>query len=258
MKQLITADQLKNSLSDYAIIDTRSSEEYMLSHLEGAVHMPVNPALKEGNSPISEANFAGLMGRLGITNDSRILVYDDGNGRFTARFWHIAKHYGHKEVFILDGGWPAANSLPKTVQVPDVSSAIYQTTVTPGYIAATDDILRDFDKIKLLDVRTLEEYDGRNLNGNPRGGHIPGAANVSHTMLLSGSSEGYFIPKENIVKLLDSAGINKDDFIMVYCQLGVRASVAGLALRYAGYENTVVYDASMKEWAEKPELEMEV
>ena len=216
MNYLITADNLKNSVNNYIIIDTRSSEEYMLSHLEGALHMPVNPILKEGNAPISEAGFAQLMGQLGISNSSRILVYDDGNGRFTARFWYVAKYYGHKEVYILDGGWPAAGGLPKTIEAPQISGTDYHTTVTPGYIAATDELLKNFDKIKFLDVRTAEEFDGRNLNGNPRGGHIPGAKNISHTKFLSASDEGYFISKEGIAGLLDSVGINKDDFIVPY------------------------------------------
>jgi len=36
----------------------------------------------------------------------------------------------------------------------------------------------------------------------------------------------------------------------------VRAAVAGLALRIAGYENTMVYEGSMHEWSRSPHLEL--
>ncbi|MCL2396936.1 MAG: rhodanese-like domain-containing protein [Defluviitaleaceae bacterium] len=214
MKILITARELAENITEYLILDARNREEYEKSHIQGAVHIPGDPLLKEGDDFMSRANFTAMMGRLGITNACKIVVYDDGNGRAPARFWFVAKHYGHGDIFVLDGGWPAAVYLPQSTEEPAPSPADYTTAITPGYIVSTQDILDGLGSIKILDVRTLEEYTGIDLYGNPRGGHIPGAINVSHTKFLDASPARYFIDTDKITSIMDNAGINKKDFIV--------------------------------------------
>jgi thiosulfate/3-mercaptopyruvate sulfurtransferase len=48
-----------------------------------------------------------------------------------------------------------------------------------------------------------------------------------------------------------------DDELVTYCQGGVRAAHAALALRVAGYPRVRVYDGSWTEWGNDPALPIE-
>ena len=218
MKFLLTADDLMPRLDEFVIVDARRRDEYETAHVEGAVYLPGDPLLKDGVGFISPGNFGVLMDRLGVRAGSKIIVYDDGNGRPACRFWFVAKHYGHKDVFVLDGGWPAAASLPhSTVEArPAAGAAGYTPYVTEGYMYFAQNIADNFERIKLLDVRTWDEYCGHTLVDNPRGGHIPGSIHINHAEFLSPTREGYFKTAEEITRIMDNAGIGKEDFIVPY------------------------------------------
>ena len=49
--------------------------------------------------------FAALMGRLGISNTTRVIAYDERGGIYAARLWWILNHYGHSNVALLNVGW---------------------------------------------------------------------------------------------------------------------------------------------------------
>lgn len=62
-----------------------------------------------------------------------------------------------------------------------------------------------------VDVRTLEEYQQ---------GHVLNALNMPH---------------QEILALVEQAGIAKDDRILLYCRSGRRSEFAQIALQQAGY-----------------------
>ena len=49
--------------------------------------------------------FEALMSRLGISNTTRVIAYDERGGIYAARLWWILNYYGHSNVALLDGGW---------------------------------------------------------------------------------------------------------------------------------------------------------
>src|SRR5690606_10033395 len=82
--------------------------------------------------------YAELMSKLGISDDSMVIAYDDANGMFAARFWWTLNYYGHSNVAILDGGWqkwlkeghPTDNETPKiepTIFTPQINNALLAT-----------------------------------------------------------------------------------------------------------------------------------
>ena len=55
----------------------------------------------------------------------------------------------------------------------------------------------------------------------------------------------------------EAAGLLPEKELVTYCQGGVRAAHAALALRIAGYPRVRVYDGSWAEWGNDPALPIE-
>ncbi|WP_043321560.1 sulfurtransferase [Mycetocola saprophilus] len=53
------------------------------------------------------ACLAGAVARLGISTDSRVVVYDTQRGQWAARLWWLLRTTGFDEVAVLDGGLTA-------------------------------------------------------------------------------------------------------------------------------------------------------
>jgi len=250
MNCLINMQELAPSLGRYLVVDLRERQEYEKGHVAGAVPVPVDPLLNDENNTLLPAwKFAAIMSSIGATVDTEIVLYDDNLGRASCRFWFVAKHYGHKNIFVLDGGVKSIIKLPLEQGPRPQSFAYYYPGYEPGYFCFLGELLRDYGKVKLLDVRSLEEYNGSMPMNNPRGGHLHGAAHISLDQFIEIEKPHTFQPQERIEEMLAAAGLKKDDTIVTYCQSGVRAAVAALAMRNAGFENTIVYEGSMFEWS---------
>ena len=101
--------------------------------------------------------------------------------------------------------------------------------------------------VTLLDTRSLEEFRGE-AEMDDRPGHIPGAVHLPHSQ-LAGQDGRLLLDKSLLDKRLAAAGITPGDPVIAYCRSGVRASLAYLAMRQAGY-HVRLYDGSYSEWME--------
>jgi thiosulfate/3-mercaptopyruvate sulfurtransferase len=216
--QISASDVLQN-FDRYTIIDLRSKGEYGAGHIAGAISLPAGDLpFKTGAELISGADWAALLGSRGVGNGAKILAYDDGaSGRGVARFWYVAKHYGHEDVLILNGGFAAAAGiLPVTARVPEVAPVAYTTKVTPGYLIGLKDILANYEKITFLDVRSPEEFVGDNLRGNPRGGHIRGAILAVMDHFFADAPGQSFASPHKLAHTINNLGAGKKDLIVAY------------------------------------------
>ena len=105
-----------------AIIDCRfdlsspqaSRPLYLSGHIPGARYADLNEdlsapvTLDSGRHPLPQpAKFAATVARLGVGSGAQVVVYDSANGAFAARLWWMLRAWGHIEVAVLDGGYPA-------------------------------------------------------------------------------------------------------------------------------------------------------
>ena len=121
---LISAADLGKLMAkeNIVLIDARTGpdarERYNAEHPEGALFVDMETDLAKkspdpsqgGRHPLPPvADFAALLGRLGIDPSSHVVVYDDkGGANAAARFWWMLKALGHEKVQVLDGGLKAA------------------------------------------------------------------------------------------------------------------------------------------------------
>lgn len=181
---------------------------------------------------------------LGVGPDAVSVVLDDGRMTEAARVWFILQYFGLPAT-VLNGGNAALPTVP-----PQVSRSSAPLHLDPGAgevgLRHREGLKDELPDVQIFDARTAAEFRGEDLKGNSRGGHLPGAAHVSHDELLDGS---HLRPAAEIAQLLDAEGIDGSKPIVSHCNGGGRAALAALAAVVAGRDNVHVYYLSFADWA---------
>jgi thiosulfate/3-mercaptopyruvate sulfurtransferase len=257
---LVDAAWLASHLSDknLRIVDMRP-RGYAEAHIPGAVWLD-NNAIRIAKRPPAflptPAEFADLMGRLGIDNNTRVVAYDERGGIYATRLWWILNHYGHANVAVLDGGWTkwTAEKRPVDAAVPTPVRTAF--TVRPGTVkvATAEDVKNAINNanVKLVDARTQAEIEGRELRGIKRGGYIESSIPVYWEDTLDPTTKTFKSAGE-IAKLYRSRGIQPSDEVIVYCQVGMRAAHDLFTLALIGHDLTKLqnYYGSWEEWGNR-------
>jgi thiosulfate/3-mercaptopyruvate sulfurtransferase len=263
---LTDVEWLKQNLGKPGIaiieVDYDPKLAYEQGHIPGALLIDWR---KDMNKPdvrdiIDAGEFEKLMSRLGISNDTHVILYGDYNNWFaTFAFW-VFEMYGHQKVQLLNGGrkkWIDSGG-ELTKEVPAVKPATYKV---PKVNYENRVFLEDLLKMKiadpnlvLVDVRSPAEYTGE-ITAPPeypnehaqRGGHIPGAVNIPWGQAIR--EDGTFKSAEELKQLYSSKGVVPDKRVVTYCRIGERASVTWFVLKHLlGYKDVKVYDGSWTEW----------
>ena len=200
--------------------------------------------------------FEALMARLGISNTTRVIAYDERGGIYAARLWWIMNYYGHSNVALLDGGWVKwiAEQRATNTTTPQVAAATF--AVKPGTVkVATADQVKaaiNNPKVKLLDARTQAEIDGKDLRNIKRGGFIESSIPVYWEDTLDATTKA-FKPAAEIAKLYRDKGIGAQDEVTVYCQVGMRAAHDLFTLALIGHDLTKLtnYYGAWEEWGNR-------
>lgn len=260
---LVTTAWLAAHVDDATIriVDLRRGEEdYARGHVPGAVNV-ANDALRDpGNPPTflpSPAAFEALMGRLGISNETHVVAYDDRGGLYAARLWLVLNAFGHRKVSVLDGHfikWQKEGR-PVTSAAPAIAPARFAARPDRGWVATADEVRAAIGQptVRIVDARTAAEREGRDLRGIRRGGIIPGSVGVYWEDTLDPEWKT-LKPVETLAELFRARDVRPEHEVIVYCQVGMRASHDALVLRRLGYERVRVYLGSWEEWGNRDDL----
>jgi thiosulfate/3-mercaptopyruvate sulfurtransferase len=237
---------------------------YLQGHLPGAVHASYptdlgDPSQMPTNLIPAPEQMAATMRRLGISNDTVVVGYDDEGGHFASRLWLNLTYYGHDNVKVLNGGiqkWVAEGRPLATGEVTPPPGTFRPGQPRENLRIRGGELRAKLGEpnLALLDVRRLSEYTGEELRA-ARGGRIPGAKLLLWRDNLTGDWQ--FRPAEEIRARHDAVGATPDQEIVTYCQGGVRAAHAAFSLRLIGYENVRVYDGSWAEWGNQSDTPIE-
>ena len=238
-----------------------SRAQYLGGHLPGAIHVYWLEDLSASDTTVTTLlptaeEAADRLGRLGITHDTLVVAYSDGGNLYASRLWHVLAHYGHERVALLDGGiekWQAeGRPLERDAVSPSPARFKPRASGWMRGIGAQEIFARlDDQQIRLADVRGEEEFSGEQRRA-ARGGHIPGAVLWPWEENLR--ADGTLRHPAEIQARAQAAGLIAEQELVTYCQGGVRAAHAALALRIAGYPRVRIYDGSWAEWGNNPTL----
>lgn len=240
------------------IVDMRP-RGFAEGHVPGAVWLD-NNAIRNPKAPPTflptPQEFAALMGRLGISNTTRVVVYDERGGLYAARLWWILNYHGHTNVALLDGGWPAWTAEKRPVSTDTAAPAPATFTVGKGTVgvATADDVKAAINATgtRLIDARTQNEIDGKDLRGIKRGGFIESSIPVYWEDLLDATARTVK-PAAELERIWRGKGVGKDDAVIVYCQIGMRASYDLWTLALLGHDLAKLrnYYGAWEEWGNR-------
>ncbi len=260
--ELVAIKDKPNVLVCDASAGPNARANYEALHLEGAIYVDPETQLatpadasKGGRHPLPTLEkFSSILGSLGITPASHVVIYDDKQaGNAAARFWWMLKAVGHKEVQVLNGGLQSA----KAAGYP---MSLQKEKVTPKspYPAKEWELPRvDLNEVKvaseqgsnvIVDVRSSERFDGITEPIDLIAGHIPGAINIPFTTNLNAQGE-YLSPTELKEKYTKAFEGKRADEIIVHCGSGITACHTLLAMAAAGLEIPKLYVGSWSEWS---------
>jgi thiosulfate/3-mercaptopyruvate sulfurtransferase len=192
-----------------------------------------------------------LVESLGITNDSRVVVYATMAAPMATRLLMTLDYLGHRKFSYLDGGMPKWKSEGRAVvrtEAPTVRSA-YTPCPRPDMIADADWIVGRLGKpgTAFIDTRTLGEYNGSgNRSGMPSAGHLEGAQNLEWEWLFRADNPLQLKDRIELQKLYDDRA-RAGDTVVTYCWIGYRASATYFVARALG-RDAKFYDGSYQDW----------
>ena len=242
----------------------RERAHYDGGHIPGArfVGWGEITATRDGvpNELAPVAELQKLFERLGIGNSARIVLYGDSSGLSAARAYFTLDYLGHGgRAALLDGGlekWQAERRAVST-DVVAPKTASFTPRVRPSVVTNLD-VMRDLSwtatnlgssGVVLIDARPVDEYTGAKPgDGVPRGGHIPGAANVFWMQNIVGKEMPLLRSPGELYRLYEKAGTQHGRTVVAYCRTGGQASHSYFTLKYLGYD-VVMYDGSFYEWS---------
>ncbi len=261
---LITAAELAECYhhADVVVIDCRFSladtEEgqrlYQQGHIKGAhyfhldKHLSGGKAKHGGRHPLPQVqDFVSSLEKIGISNDTLVVAYDNHHFAFASRLWWLLRYYGHSRVKVLDGGFNAW--CEQGFEVSDLIPEVYSTGTFMPQI--NDAMTVDIEQVKalagqsvtaLIDSRERERFLGEQEPIDPVAGHIEGANNYPWSGVTD--SKGFYAAnqQQRWGEMIDSK-----DFV-VYCGSGVTACVNLLSLAEIGRNDAKLYPGSWSDW----------
>jgi thiosulfate/3-mercaptopyruvate sulfurtransferase len=244
------------------LVDMRPADAYVASHLPGAVQVEERLLRDAADSatylPKPEA-LAAMMGRAGIGNDTRVVIYDDQGGKAAARLWYVLNAYGHDRVSLVNGGWNKwiAEARPVSRTVAPVATVTFTPTRTPTLTCPAAEVLTRRPGVVVLDTRAPAEFRGEQTSpGAKRAGRIPGAVNIEWKENVTGPNL-VFKPAADLRQLYESRGVTPEKEIVTHCAGGGRAAQTLFTLKLLGYPKVRIYYGSFADYSARPEAPVE-
>jgi thiosulfate/3-mercaptopyruvate sulfurtransferase len=230
-------------------------KEYGKAHIPGAYYAHLDRDLSgpvglgsRGRHPLPMPGaFQRFVGIHGVSPATKVVVYDDQAGQWAGRLWWLLRHYGHRDVALLDGGltrWKALKLPLRPGHEKPRASALFAGP--PGQMPTVEAKDVAAGGLHLIDGRAAERFRGEVEPIDKRAGHIPGARNVPATTLVGPDMR--LLPPDRLRNALADAN-EPGAPVACYCGSGATSTLLVLAHELAGLPTPALYVGSWSEWS---------
>jgi thiosulfate/3-mercaptopyruvate sulfurtransferase len=229
--------------------------EYLAGHIPGAVFFDID-GVADLTTDLphmlpTPADFARMVGALGVGDGMTIVVYDELGLQSSPRGYWTFRTMGARDVRILEGGGTKWRTEGRPIEAGAATRApaTFTARFDPKAVASVDDIkgiVANGGKT-IVDARSWERFIGTapEPRAGLRGGHMPGARNVPFNTLVE---NGQLKPDADLRAVFAKAGVDPAKPIVTSCGSGLTAAIVALALQQIGARDVAVYDGSWTEW----------
>ncbi|MDA8419801.1 MAG: sulfurtransferase [Pseudomonadota bacterium] len=208
------------------------------------------------------ASLEKLIGGLGISNATRVIIYSGGNNATdmggAARVFWTFKYLGDNNISILDGGYGAyvAGKHPVQAGFNKPVPATFTAHLRPELLATEQDVQHAMKSgIPLVDNRPSAQYLGINrTNVVVRSGTIPGARNLPENWITRNDG-GMFRSAKSLRGLYKVAGVSTTGRQITFCNTGHWAALGWFtSYELLGDKQARMYAGSMSQWSRNQSL----
>jgi thiosulfate/3-mercaptopyruvate sulfurtransferase len=204
------------------------------------------------NSLPTPERFGATMGRLGVGDGRRVVLYDSGKSMWAARVWWMLRWVGFDNAAVLDGGWQLWNAEGRrTSSMPPLHTPVdMRLHHRPDLFVSKETLMSVLDAgtTRIIDGLSTLQFNG---TGNDLGlsGHIPGAHNIPATSLIDPET-GLFLPLEQLAEFFQD---DRSTPTIIYCGSGIAAASIAFVMARLGCDAVAIYMPGLQEWAQDPD-----
>lgn len=239
-------------------------DDFEQGHIPGAAYVDLRRELSDhGNSKLNfmlpaPEQFAQAMSRLGVGDDTLVVLYSTGNHQWATRVWWMLRVFGHDQAVVLNGGfqkWKREDRSVETGPGRTRQPSSFTSRLRPGLVANKDQVLAAIGAGDVCTLNALRQDQHVGTAGVTygRAGRIKGSINVPAISVVD--ENNVFRSVEELRRMF--ARPLATARVITYCGGGIAASSPTMILTMLGHSNVQLYDASLGEWAADPSLPMQ-
>lgn len=265
--KLASTTWLAENLTDdnIRIIDMRPDiRDYWQSHIPGAVYLDSSilrwPEEGVPSKLIQPEALTTLLGRMGVSENTMVIVYYDKNGYPPFYLIWALDYIGHKNSALLEDGiekW-RQEGRPLTQDYPQIKPLTYRWSgkVQAEVRATTEQVTKEIKRgAVLIDVRPADLYNGEKGTWK-RKGHIKGA--INHFWASDMLGDGSWKTRDELLIDYEKQGVTPERTIIVYCGQGQMSAHTYFTLKHVlGFPKVKLYDGGFNEWSVREDLPVE-
>ena len=241
---------------------SKGFKEFKKGHIKGAVFFDIEKisdhTIKTPHMFPRIKQFLSFLENHGISQNDKIIIYDQVGFFCSTRVWLTFKCFGFKNLKILNGGLQSWKKykfalIKKAFTANKIKLNLKKAST--NLIISQKEILEDLNhknNFKIVDARPEKRFLGLKSEPRPnlKKGNIKNSINIPFDKITN--KDGKLKNLEDLRNLIfNEKKLKKNNIIICYCGSGITACNIIFVLNILGYKKVKLYDGSWAEWGKK-------